>query len=178
MDTVNELFEEQIKDLFSAENQLLKALPKMAKKANSLELKKGFENHTRQTQEHVDRLLKIAEMWEFKPTGKLCKAMAGLIEEGKEVIAEDGDENCIDVALIAAAQRVEHYEISAYGTAKALATKLGCTETASLLDKTLKEEGETDKLLTQICETKILNAAPVEGDEGDLNDDDDDDEEE
>lgn len=161
MDTVNELFEEQIKDLYNAENQLLKALPKMAKKASSPELKKGFEVHKKQTEEHVERLNKIAEMWEFKPSGKKCKAMEGLIEEGSEVLEEEGDECVIDAALIAAAQRVEHYEMSAYGTARALAEKLGCKETAELLQTTLDEESDTDKLLTGICE-KIMADAPVD----------------
>ncbi len=162
METLNDLFKDQIKDLYSAETQLLKALPKMAKKASSPELKSGIEKHLKQTQEHVDRLLQIAEMWDFKPSGKKCKAMEGLIAEGKEVIEEDGEESVIDAALIAAAQRVEHYEISAYGTAKAFANRLGCADTAALLDKTLNEEGETDKLLTKISEGNILKNAPTE----------------
>ncbi len=162
MDTVNELFEDQIKDLYSAENQLLKALVKMEKKASSPKLKAGFKTHLEQTKEHVARLSKIAEMWEFKPTGKKCKAMEGLIEEGAEVIKEDGDDNVIDIALIAAAQRVEHYEISAYGSARALAERLGCEETATMLQTTLDEEEETDKLLTGIAENGVLEEAPVE----------------
>src|SRR6187397_2770059 len=108
MEYLKELFEEQIKDLYSAESQLLKALPKMAKKAANSELKSGFEKHLLETKEHVQRLEKIAEMWEFKPTGKKCKGMTGLIEEGGEVFEEEGDENVIDAALIAAAQKVEH----------------------------------------------------------------------
>ncbi len=162
MDNVNELFEDQIKDLYSAESQLLKALPKMAKKAASPELKKGFETHLKQTEGHVSRLDEIAKMWKFKPTGKKCKAMEGLIEEGKEVIEEDGDENVIDVALIAAAQRVEHYEISAYGSARALANRLGCKETSDLLQQTLDEESATDMLLSKLSEGKLLKAAPIE----------------
>lgn len=166
METINELFEEQIKDLYNAENQLLKALPKMAKKATTPELKKGFENHLKQTEEHVQRLEQIAEMWEFKPSGKKCKAMEGLIDEGKEVIGEKGDETVIDIALIAAAQRVENYEKSAYRSACAMAEKLGCKETASLLDQTLQEEIETDKLLGEIAEREVLPNAPVnEGEE-------------
>lgn len=162
METLNDLFEDQIKDLYSAENMLLKALPKMAKKAASPQLKKGFEAHYKQTQEHVSRLQEIASMWEFKPTGKKCKAMEGLIEEGKEVIEEDGDDNVIDAALIAAAQRVEHYEISAYGSARALAKQLGCNETSTLLQTTLDEESATDKLLTKLSEGTILKAAPMQ----------------
>lgn len=169
MDNINELFEEQIKDLYSAESQLLKALPKMAKKASNPKLKAGFERHLRETEKQVKRLEKIAEMWEFKPSGKKCKAMEGLIKEGKEVIEEQGDENVIDVALIAAAQRVEHYEISAYGSARALAERLGCADTQDLLQQTLDEEAATDKALTDICQSSVLKSAPVmnEVDEGD-----------
>lgn len=164
METLNELFEEQIKDLYSAETMLLKALPKMAKKATSEELKRGFESHRKQTEEHVSRLDTIAKMWEFKPTGKKCKAMEGLIEEGNEVLEEDGDDNVIDAALIAAAQRVEHYEMSAYGSARAMASRLGCEDTAKLLQTTLDEEGATDKLLSKLSEGKILKAAPISED--------------
>jgi len=184
MENLNELFEEQIKDLYSAENQILKALPKMAKKATSAELKKGFEKHAKQTQEQVSRLEQIAKMWEFKPTGKKCKGMEGLLEEGKEVMEEDGDDTVIDAALIAAAQKVEHYEISAYGSARALAQRLGCEETADLLQATLDEEGETDKLLTTLSETSVLKSAPVdeeeseeEGEEEDSEEEEEDDEE-
>jgi ferritin-like metal-binding protein YciE len=162
MNTINELFEEQIKDLYSAENQLIKALPKMAKKASDAKLKSGFEKHLKQTLEHVTRLEKIAEMWEFKPSGKKCKAMEGLIEEGKEVLEEEGEDTVIDSALIAAAQRVEHYEISAYGSARAMAQRLGCKETAEILGTTLQEESETDKLLTSLSEGTILKNAPLE----------------
>ena len=165
METLNELFEDQIKDLYNAETQLLKALPKMAKKASSSELKKGFEKHLKQTEGHVSRLEEIAKMWEFKPSGKKCKAMEGLIEEGKEVIQEDGNSDVIDAALIAAAQRVEHYEISAYGSARALASRLGCEETASLLQSTLNEESETDKILSKLSEGSVLKKAPVDEDE-------------
>ena len=165
METLNELFEDQIKDLYNAETQLLKALPKMAKKASSSELKKGFEKHLKQTEGHVSRLEEIAKMWEFKPSGKKCKAMEGLIEEGKEVIQEDGNSDVIDAALIAAAQRVEHYEFSAYGSARALASRLGCEETASLLQSTLNEESETDKILSKLSEGSVLKKAPVDEDE-------------
>lgn len=165
MENVNELFEEQIKDLYNAENQLIKALPRLAKRATSPELKKGFEDHLKQTKGHVDRLEQIAKMWHFKPTGKKCKAMEGLVEEGKEVIEEEGDDLVIDAALIVAAQRAEHYEISAYGSAKAMAQRLGCKETADLLEATLKEEKAADALLSKLCEGKILKSAPVDSDE-------------
>lgn len=164
METVNELFEDQIKDLYSAESQLVKALPKMAKKATDSKLKSGFEKHLKQTEEHVNRLEKIAQMWEFKPSGKKCKAMEGLIDEGKEVIEEDGNEIVIDAALIAAAQRVEHYEISAYGSARALAERLGCSETADLLQQTLDEEAATDKILSSLSVDSLLKRAPLEKD--------------
>jgi ferritin-like metal-binding protein YciE len=162
METVNELFEDQIKDLYSAENQLLKALPKMAKKATSLELKTGFENHLKQTQEHIARLGQIAEMWEFKLTGKKCKAMEGLVQEGKEVLEENGDDSVMDTALIAAARRVEHYEISAYMSAKLLAEKLGCKDCTALLQSTLSEELDAEKLLESICKSGILKDAPIQ----------------
>ncbi len=162
MDTLNELFEEQIKDLYSAEKQLTKALPKMAKKATSVKLKSGFEQHLKETEAQIERLETIAEMWGFKPTGKKCKAMEGLIEEGKEVLEEDGDDNVLDLALIAAAQRVEHYEISAYGSAKAMASSLGCSETTALLNTTLQEESATDKKLTEISEAGPMKDVPKE----------------
>ena len=165
MDTLNELFEDQIKDLYSAEKQLLKALPKMAKKATTPELKSGFEKHLKQTEGHVERLSKIAEMWEFKPTGKKCKAMEGLIEECREVVSEKGEKAVIDVALIAAAQRIEHYEISAYGSARSIAKRLGCEDSMALLEKTLNEESETDKLLTNLSERSVISYAPIDRDE-------------
>lgn len=162
MDTINELFEEQIKDLYNAEKQLIKALPKMAKKATNSELKRGFEKHLKQTAGHAERLEQIAEMWKFKPTGKKCKAMEGLVEEGDEVLKEKGEPSVLDAALIAAAQRVEHYEIASYGTARALAEKLGCSETAQLLQQTLDEESETNEALTRISEGEVLRSAPME----------------
>src|SRR4051812_17369525 len=112
MDNLDDLFEEQLKDLYNAETQLTKALPKMAKKASSASLKQAFETHLEETKVHIERLQEIAEAMDIKPTGKTCKAMKGLIEEGAEVIEEDGEESVIDAALVAAAQRIEHYEIS------------------------------------------------------------------
>jgi ferritin-like metal-binding protein YciE len=165
MDTLNQLFEDQIRDLYSAEKQLLKALPKMAKKATTPELKTGFEKHLKQTEGHIERLSKIAEMWEFKPNGKKCKAMEGLIEEGQEVVSEKGEKAVIDIALIAAAQRIEHYEISAYGSARTIAERLGCEDSAALLEKTLNEESETNKLLTTISERSVISRAPIDGEE-------------
>lgn len=162
METINELFEGQIKDLHNAESQLVKALPKMAKRASNAKLKKGFETHLKQTETHVERLEKIAKMWEFKPTGKKCKAMEGLIKEGQEAIEENGDKNVVDCGLIAAAQRVEHYEMSAYESARALAERLGCSETAGLLQRSFEEESETNDTLRAISEGEVLMAAPIE----------------
>ncbi len=162
MDTLNELFEDQIKDLYSAEVQLMKALPKMAKKASNAKLASGFEHHLKQTKTQVERLEKIAKMWEFSPKGKKCKAMEGLVEEGKEVLEEEGDEAVLDAALIAVAQRVEHYEISSYGTARAMAERLGCQETVAILQETLDEESETNELLTEISEKHIMKSIPME----------------
>lgn len=162
METLEDLLEEQLQDLFSAENQLLKALPKMAKRASSPKLKKAFERHTEETRKQVERLRDVAERLEIKLSGKTCKAMQGLIEEGNEVLEEDGDGPVIDAALVAAAQRVEHYEISAYGTVRAMAEQLGETQVAKLLDRTLKEESATDEKLTKISEAELLPAAAQE----------------
>jgi ferritin-like metal-binding protein YciE len=145
METLEDLLEEQLKDLFSAENQLLKALPKMAKRAASPKLKKAFEQHTEQTRQHVERLRDVAERLEIKLSGKTCKAMEGLVKEGQEVLEEDGAGPLIDAALVAAAQRVEHYEISAYGTVRAMAEQLGEKQVAKLLQKTLDEESAADE---------------------------------
>ena len=164
LDSLQKALEEQIRDLYSAEGQLVKALPKMAKAATSDALREAFTSHLDETQHHVERLQNIARMLEFKPGGKKCKAMEGLIEEGKEVLEEDGEDAVIDVALIAAAQRVEHYEIAAYGTARALAERLGMPEVVELLQETLDEEGAADKKLTEICEGEVLSAAAGVGD--------------
>lgn len=151
--------QEQIRDMYSAENQLLKALPRVAKAASTPSLREAIEGHLEETEAHVERLEKIAEMLEIKPTGKTCKAMAGLIDEGKEAIDAEGDEAVHDVALVAAAQRIEHYEIAAYGTARAIADHLGRKDVADLLQLTLDEEGAADKKLTAICEGEIFPAA-------------------
>jgi ferritin-like metal-binding protein YciE len=165
METLEDLLEEQLKDLFSAENQLLKALPKMAKRAASPKLKKAFEQHTEQTRQHVERLRDVAERLEIKLSGKTCKAMEGLVKEGQEVLEEDGAGPLIDAALVAAAQRVEHYEISAYGTVRAMAEQLGEKQVAKLLQKTLDEESAADEKLTKISEGELLPAAAEEMEE-------------
>jgi ferritin-like metal-binding protein YciE len=159
LDTLNALLEEQIKDLYNAENQLVKALPKMAKAASSPELKEAFTSHLEETKGHVDRLKQVAEILEIKPTGKTCKAMQGLVAEGAEVLEEDGEEPVIDAALIAAAQRVEHYEISAYGTARAIAEQLGLKDVVKILQTTLDEESAADEKLSTISEDGVLVAA-------------------
>lgn len=168
MPTVNslkELLVEQIKDLYSAENQLIKALPRMAKAASDEDLKSGIEEHLEQTKTHAQRLEQIMEQLEESPKGKKCKAMEGLIEEGKEVLEMDGDPALIDSALIAAAQKVEHYEIAGYGTARTLAERLGEDQIADILQTTLDEEGETDKRLTRIAEEIDIESTDDEEEE-------------
>lgn len=149
---LEDLFVEELKDLYSAENQLLKAIPKMAKAATSKKLKSGFEKHLKQTKEHVNRLEKICDDLGVSPRGKKCKAMEGLIKEGAEVIKEDAVPEVKDAALIAAAQRVEHYEIAGYGCVRTYSKLLGNQQSARLLQKTLDEEGATDKTLTKLAE--------------------------
>lgn len=163
MHTLSHLLEDELKDLYNAENQLIKALPKMAKKANSSALRKAFTSHLAETQGHVKRLEKIGQLMQIKLRGKVCKAMQGLVEEGKEVIDEDGDPAVLDAALIGAAQRVEHYEIAAYGTARAIAEQMGEDNVASILQETLDEEGAADKKLTEISEGEVLANAQNAG---------------
>jgi ferritin-like metal-binding protein YciE len=161
-DSLKELYIDELKDLFSAENQLTKALPKMAKAATSDELRQGFEDHLEQTKGHVERLQQIFDMLDEKATGKKCLGMEGLVKEGAEVMGEDFEEAVMDSALISAAQRVEHYEIAGYGTVIAFAELLGEEEQASLLKETLEEEKETDEKLTELA--KEINAQAGEGD--------------
>jgi ferritin-like metal-binding protein YciE len=143
---------DELKDLYSAENQLVKALPKMAKAASSDELRQGFEEHLEQTKEHVQRLEKIFQAIGESPKGKKCKGMEGLIEEGSEAMEEDYEGNVKDAALIGAAQRVEHYEIAGYGTVRSMAETLGEDDHVSLLEETLEEEKATDEKLTELAE--------------------------
>ena len=162
-DNLKELYVEELKDLYSAENQLVKALPKMAKAASSDELRQGFEEHLEQTKGHVERLEKVFQALGESPKGKKCKGMEGLIEEGAEVMAEDFEGSLMDAALIGAAQRVEHYEIAAYGTVCAFAKELGQAEQGSLLTETLEEEKETDEKLTELAQH--INAQANGGEE-------------
>ena len=151
--TLHQLFVEQLKDLHSAETQLIDALPKMAEAAHASPLKKGFQLHLKQTREHARRLEKILKGLGAAPEGKTCKAMQGLVKEGDETISEDASPAVKDAALIAAAQRVEHYEIAGYGTVRTYATLLGQKGAAQLLTATLKEEVDTDKKLTAAAKT-------------------------
>ena len=157
---LDELFIDELKDIYSAENQMVKALPKMARAASSPELKRAFERHLEETRRHVERLEQIAGELDVKLTGKKCHGMEGLIEEGKEIMEEDLDAHAIDAGLIGAAQKVEHYEIAAYGTARAHAAMLGYNKIARVLQQTLNEEGATDKKLTQIAEN-VINVEAV-----------------
>jgi ferritin-like metal-binding protein YciE len=155
MDSLKDLYIDELKDLYNAENQLVKALPKMAKKASAPELKRAFQDHLEQTKGHVDRLEKIFKGLGEKPTGKTCKAMKGLVEEGAEVIEEDGEDSVLDAALIGAAQRVEHYEMAGYGVVRTFASLLGENNAVAVLQRTLNEEGEADKKLTKLAESII-----------------------
>lgn len=155
VETLQELLIEEMRDIYSAETQLTKAMPKMAKKATSPQLKKAFETHLRETEGQIVRLQKIFEKLGKKPTGKKCAAMEGLLEEGKEMMGEDMDDDVMDAALIAIAQKVEHYEIASYGTVRTWAQACGDEQTARLLQQTLDEEGKTDKLLTELAESTI-----------------------
>jgi ferritin-like metal-binding protein YciE len=158
---LEELLIDELKDLYNAENQIIKALPKMAKAAGSPDLRRAFERHLEETRRQVERLDQIGEQLEVKLTGKKCHGMEGLIEEGKEIMSEGLEENALDAGLIGAAQKVEHYEIAAYGTARAHAELLGYAKVARLLQQTLNEEGATDKKLTQLAEN-IINVEAVE----------------
>lgn len=164
LNSLEDLLHHELKDLYSAENQLVKALPKMAKAATNSELQTGFEEHLEQTKGHVQRLEQIAEQLGKGLSGHRCKAMEGLIEEGAELMKEEGEDTVLDAGLIGAAQRVEHYEIAAYGTARALANQLGHSEIADLLGQTLDEEKQTDAKLTELAESSV-NAEAANSDE-------------
>jgi len=159
LETLEDLLISELRDLYSAENQLIKALPKMAKAASSEELKSAFQEHLEQTREQAARLEKVAKQLDITLRGKKCVAMQGLIEEGKEQMSEDMEPDVMDAALIAAAQKVEHYEMAGYGCARTWARQLGHDEAADLLQTTLDEEGETDKRLTDIAESHVNEAA-------------------
>ncbi len=151
LNSLQDVLAENLEDLYSAEQQLVEALPKMASAASHDELREAFEHHLNETQDHVRRLTEIFGGLGVTPSGKRCQAMAGLIREGEEVLTAQGDPVVRDAALIASAQRVEHYEIAGYGTARTLANELGYDDAEELLDQTLDEEGNADKLLTKIA---------------------------
>jgi len=161
---LKELFIDELKDIYSAENQLIKALPKMAKAASSDDLRAGFEEHLEQTKEHARRIEEICTELGEKPTGKKCGGMEGLIGEGKEMMDEFEDD-VLDAALISAAQRVEHYEIAAYGTVRTYAELLGHDRAVELLEQTLEEEKETDQKLTELAGAINVEAINAEGSE-------------
>jgi len=152
LQSLQDLYIHELKDLFSAENQLIKALPKMARAATSPKLMDGFRKHLEQTKEHAARLEQILDSHDETTRGPKCKGMEGLLKEGAEMIKEDAEDDVRDASLISAAQRVEHYEIAGYGTARTYAKLLGDNKGAKLLQQTLDEEGATDKKLTQLAE--------------------------
>ena len=155
LNSFDDLFVEQLQDLYDAEQRLVKALPKMADASHSASLKSAFQEHYRQTQGHVSRLEQVFKMLGKSAQSKTCEAMKGLVAEGEEVLSAKGDPDVKDAALIAAAQRVEHYEIAGYGTARTFAQRLGRQDAARLLQQTLDEEGATDKKLTALAEQSI-----------------------
>ena len=155
LQTLQDLYVEELKDLYSAEKQLVKALPRMAKNATNPQLKQAFTKHLQETEGHVDRLEQIFEMLGARAGGKKCVGMEGLIEEAKELLEEDSGEEALDAGLISKAQHVEHYEIAGYGTVRTYARQLGLEDHARLLQQTLDEEAKTDKLLTQLAESSV-----------------------
>jgi ferritin-like metal-binding protein YciE len=166
LNSLHELYLDELKDLYNAENQLVKALPKMAKNATAQELKNAFTEHLEVTRKQVERLDQIFSDLSVNPKGKKCKAMEGLIEEGSEIFSQKGNPSVIDAALIAAAQRVEHYEMAGYGCAKTFARLLGHSEAERLLQETLDEESQADEKLTELAESIINVEAKKAGDEG------------
>ncbi|GAC1480396.1 MAG: ferritin-like domain-containing protein [Gemmatimonadaceae bacterium] len=163
LETLRDLYIDELKDLYSAEKQLIKALPKMVKAAKHPELKRAFETHLKQTEGQVKRLEKVFEALETSPRGKKCVGMEGLIEEAQELIKEKPEPDVLDAGLISKAQHVEHYEMAGYGTVRTYAQELGETRQAQLLQETLDEEGAADKLLTALAEKSINIAAEAGG---------------
>lgn len=154
MQNLDDVLSDELKDIYSAEHQILKALPKMAKGSEG-DLRTAFKQHEEQTRTHVERIEKICEELNMSPKGKKCMGMEGLITEGAEVLEATGDKQAMEAALIGAAQRVEHYEIAAYGTARTHCQQLGYDSAARMLEQTLKEERQTDERLTQIAENRV-----------------------
>jgi ferritin-like metal-binding protein YciE len=163
LESLKDLYLEQLRDLYSAETQIVDALPKMAEAATSPDLRKGFNDHLRQTEEHVRRLERIFQDLQESPKGHTCEGMKGLLKEGSEMTKMRGEPAVIDAGLIAAAQRVEHYEMAGYGTVRTYAEMLGKTEHVSLLERTLQEEEQTDEHLTELAESHINVEAQTVG---------------
>jgi ferritin-like metal-binding protein YciE len=163
MSSLEDVFTDEIKDIYSAENQIIKALPKMAKASNG-ELRSAFEQHLEQTRTHAQRIEQVCQELNITPKGKKCAGMEGLITEGSEVLDTNGSDEARQAALIGAAQRVEHYEIAAYGTARTHARQLGYSNAADLLGQTLEEEKRTDDRLTEIAESRVNEEANMQGD--------------
>jgi ferritin-like metal-binding protein YciE len=161
LQSLQDLFVDELKDLYSAENQILKALPKMIKKATAKDLKAGFEEHLKQTEGHVKRLEQIFQSLDESPKGKKCKGMEGIIEDGAELMSKDADPEVLDAGLIAAAQHVEHYEIAGYGCARTYAELLRNQEFVNLLQETLNEEKQTDEKLTALAHRINVQARKV-----------------
>ena len=159
LESLRDLYIAELQDLYDAEQRIVKALPKMAEEANSPELRSAFELHLQQTRGHVDRLERVFQKLDEPAKGQKCKGIVGIIDEGEDMMDEDAPPAVCDAALIAAAQRVEHYEIAAYGTVRTYARRLGYEDQAQLLDETLQEEGETDKKLTSLAESYINEEA-------------------
>jgi ferritin-like metal-binding protein YciE len=162
LDTLQKLYVEELRDLYNAENQLLKALPKMAKAASSEELKNAFEKHLEQTETHVERLEDIFQALDQNPKGKICHGMKGLVEEGSEILKEEGEPSVLDAGIIVAAQKVEHYEIASYGSVRTFAELLGQKKAAELLHTTLDEESEANELLNGLAESIVNPEALME----------------
>jgi len=178
LNSLHDLYVDELRDLYNAENQLIKALPQMTKKASAQELKDAFTQHLEVTRNQITRLETIFTELGTSPKGKKCKAMEGLIEEAKELLKEDGSPEVLDAALIASAQRIEHYEIAGYGCVRTFARLLGFTDAEASLQETLDEEGDADKKLTELAETIInVQAGQADDDEGEDEDDEDEDDE-
>jgi ferritin-like metal-binding protein YciE len=162
LDTLQKLYTNELRDLYNAEKQLLKALPKMAKAASSEDLRKAFEEHLEQTETHVQRLEEIFTKLDENPKGKTCHGMKGLIEEGSEILEETGEESVLDAGIIVAAQKVEHYEIASYGSVRTFAELLGQNDAAELLQMTLDEESEANEKLNQLAQDIVNPEALME----------------
>lgn len=163
LNTMDSLFEHDVHDLYSAEKQILEALPEMISAASSPDLRGAFQRHLAVTERQLERLQGVMHVLGIKPNGVVCKGMKGLLDEGKEIIEAEGDPSVKDAALIGAAQRVEHYEIAAYGTARAFARELGFMDVARSLDMTLQEEGDTDKELSGLAEGSLFRSGINDG---------------